>query len=180
MASLATGSVNFPNRVYDNAPDLVNWLADTMHAHGIKPEVEAFDLSMIFQAAAMHSQGRIQGPLHVQFVMGIQNAMPADQAVFGFYVQTLQRLAPQATFTGAGIGREALNVARWAMALGGHVRTGMEDNVRLDKHTLAPSNAALVKQLVALMPEYQRRAATVAEARALLSLPPHFGLTAKQ
>jgi len=171
MASLATGSVNFPTRVYDNSPDLVDWLASEMKTRGIKPEVEAFDLSMIFQAAAMERDGRIQGPLHVQFVMGIRNAMPVDQRVFDFYVETLKRLAPEATFTGAGIGRDALTVARWAMAAGGHVRTGMEDNVRLDRHTLAPSNAALVRQVVGLMPEYGRQPASVTQARALLALP---------
>ena len=172
MGSLATGSVNFPTRVYDNAPDLVDWLAAEMREHGIKPEVEAFDLSMIFQAAKMEGDGRIAGPLHVQFVMGIRNAMPADRRVFEFYVETLRRLSPAATLTGAGIGRDALAVARWAMELGGHVRTGMEDNVRLDKDTLAPSNAALVRQVASLMPEYGRRPATVVEARQLLHLPP--------
>ena len=171
MASLATGSVNFPTRVYDNSPELVDWLAGEMKSRDIKPEVEAFDLSMIFQAAAMEGDGRLRGPLHVQFVMGIRNAMPVDKPVFDFYVETLKRLAPQATFTGAGIGRDALTVARWAMAAGGHVRTGMEDNVRLDRSTLAPSNAALVRQLVQLMPEHGRQPATVAQARALLALP---------
>ena len=171
MASLATGSVNFPTRVYDNSPELVDWLAGEMRERGIKPEVEAFDLSMIFQAAAMAGDGRIAGDLHVQFVMGIRNAMPADRRVFEFYVETLKRLSPRATFTGAGIGRSALDVARWSMEHGGHVRTGMEDNVRLDRDTLAPSNAALVRQVAALMPEYGRRPATAAEARSLLGLP---------
>ena len=62
MASLATGSVNFPTRVYENAPDLVDWLAAEMKAYGIKPEVEAFDLSMIFQAAAMQKPARSTAP----------------------------------------------------------------------------------------------------------------------
>ena len=172
MASLATGSVNFPTRVYDNAPDLVDWLAGEMREHGIKPEVEAFDLSMIFQAAKMEADGRIGGgPLHVQFVMGVKNAMPVDRRAFEFYVETLHRLAPRATFTGAGIGRDALTVARWSLELGGHVRTGMEDNVRLDRHTLAASNADLVRQVVGEMAAFGRRPATVAEARALLGLP---------
>ena len=171
MGSLATGSVNFPTRVYDNSPDLIDWLAGEMRQHGIKPEVEAFDLSMIFQAAAMEADGRITGPLHVQFVMGIKNAMPVDREVFDFYVKTLQRLSPRATFTGAGIGRDALTVARWSMAAGGHVRTGMEDNVRLDKDTLAPSNAALVRQVATEMAAHGRRPATAAEARAILGLP---------
>ena len=171
MGSLATGSVNFPTRVYDNAPDLVDWLAAEMRERRIKPEIEAFDLYMIFQAAKMEADGRIQGPLHVQFVIGIRNAMPVDRRVFEFYIETLKRLSPQATFTGAGIGRDALTLARWSMELGGHVRTGMEDNVRLDKTTLAPSNAALVQQVLGEMAAFKRHPASVTEARALLGLP---------
>jgi 3-keto-5-aminohexanoate cleavage enzyme len=172
MASLATGSVNFPTRVYDNAPDLVDWLAEEMKRHGIKPEVEAFDLSMIFQAVALQNAGKIVGPLHVQFVMGVKNAMPVDRDVFEFYVKTLKRLAPDATWTGAGIGRDQLTLARWSAELGGHVRTGLEDNVRLDKETLAPSNAALVRQAAEVCAEFGRRPATAKEARELLRLPP--------
>ncbi|MDW3688672.1 3-keto-5-aminohexanoate cleavage protein [Cupriavidus sp. CV2] len=171
MASLATGSVNFPTRVYDNPPDLVDWLAAEMKAYGIKPEVEAFDLSMIFQAVAMQKAGKIDGPLHIQFVMGIKNAMPVDREVLEFYARTLHRLAPDATWTGAGIGRDQLTMARWSLELGGHCRTGLEDNVRLDKDTLAPSNAALVSQVAGLCAEYGRPVATVTQARALLSLP---------
>jgi uncharacterized protein (DUF849 family) len=172
MASLATGSVNFPTRVYDNSPDLVDWLASEMKRYGIKPEVEAFDLSMIFQAAAMQKDGRIPGHLHVQFVMGVKNAMPVDRDVFEFYVKTLKRLSPEATWTGAGIGKDQLTLARWSLELGGHCRTGLEDNVRLDKTTLAPSNAALVKQVAQLCEEHGRKPATAAEARRLLGLAP--------
>jgi len=170
MASLASGSVNFPTRVYDNSPELIDWLASEMKTYGVKPEIEAFDLSMIFQAVAMQQAGKIVGPLHIQFVMGIKNAMPVDREVFEFYVKTLKRLAPDATWTGAGIGRDQLTLARWSLELGGHCRTGLEDNVRLDKDTLAPSNAALVKQVADLCGEYGRRPATVAEARRLLKL----------
>jgi uncharacterized protein (DUF849 family) len=178
MASLATGSVNFPTRVYDNSPQLVDWLASEMKTYGIKPEVEAFDLSMIFQAAAMEKAGKIAGPLHVQFVMGVKNAMPVDREVFEFYVKTLARLAPDATWTGAGIGRDQATVARWSAELGGHCRTGLEDNVRLDRDTLAPSNAALVRQTAAICAEYGRPVATPEQARALLKLPPIAALTA--
>ncbi len=171
MASLATGSVNFPTRVYDNAPDLVDWLASEMKQHGIKPEVEAFDLSMIFKAAEMAADGRIEGPLHVQFLMGVKNAMPVDREVFEFYVKTLKRRAPDATWTGAGIGRYQQQLAQWSLELGGHCRTGLEDNVRLDRDTLAPSNAALVRQVAALCERHGRRVATPDEARALLKLP---------
>src|SRR5437870_11780877 len=123
MASLAPGSVNFPTRVYDNSPELVDWLAAEMKAHGVKPEIEAFDLSMIFQAVAMQQAGKISGPLHVQFVMGVKNAMPVDREAFEFYVRTLRRLAPAATWTGAGIGRDQITLLRWSLELGGHCRT---------------------------------------------------------
>jgi uncharacterized protein (DUF849 family) len=170
MASLATGSINFPTRVYDNSPELVDWLATEMLKFGIKPEIEAFDLSMIFQAANLQQAGKIKGPLHVQFVMGIKNAMPVDREVFEFYVKTLKRLDPAATWTGAAIGRDQIKLVRWSLELGGHIRTGLEDNVRLDRETLAPSNAALVKQAAELCAEHNRRPATAAEARKLLGL----------
>jgi 3-keto-5-aminohexanoate cleavage enzyme len=170
MASLSTGSCNFPTRVYENAPDLVNWLAAEMLAHNVKPEVEAFDLSMIFKAVEMQKAGLMKGPIHVQFVMGVKNAMPVDRAAFEFFVTTLKRLAPDATWTGAGIGRDQLTLNRWSLELGGHCRTGLEDNVRWDKTTLAPSNAALVGRVAALCGEYGRHAASVKEARQLLSL----------
>ncbi|CAN7643784.1 3-keto-5-aminohexanoate cleavage protein [Bosea sp. LjRoot9] len=170
MASLSTGSCNFPTRVYENSPELVDWLASEMLEHGVKPEIEAFDLSMIFKAVEMGVAGAIKGPLHVQFVMGVKNAMPVDRAAFEFYIATLKRLAPDATWTGAGIGRDQITLNRWSLELGGHCRTGLEDNVRLDRDRLAPSNAALVKRVADLCPEYDRRPATAAEARALLRL----------
>ena len=175
MASLSTGSCNFPTRVYENSPELIDWLAGLMLEHGIKPEIEVFDLSMLFKAVEMHAAGQIEGPLHVQFVMGVKNAMPVDREVFDFYVKTVRRLAPDATWTGAGIGKDQLTLVRWSLEQGGHCRTGLEDNVRLDRDTLAPSNAALVEQVVALCPDYGRRPATVAEARAILGLPPAVG-----
>jgi uncharacterized protein (DUF849 family) len=170
MASLSTGSVNFPTRVYENSPDLVDWLASEMITYNVKPEIEAFDLSMIFQAVAMAKAGKIKAPLHVQFVMGVKNAMPVDRPTFEYYVATLKRLAPDATWTGAGIGKDQITLNRWSLELGGHCRTGLEDNVRWDKTTLAPSNAALVKRVAELCLEYGRRPATVSEARSLLSL----------
>jgi 3-keto-5-aminohexanoate cleavage enzyme len=170
MCSLSTSSCNFPTRVYENSPDLVDWLAAEMQSHRVKPEIEAFDLSMIFKAVEMRNAGKIDGPLHVQFVMGVKNAMPVDRETFEFYVATLKRLAPDATWTGAGIGRDQITLNRWSLELGGHCRTGLEDNVRLDRATLAPSNAALVRRVVEMAGEYDRRPATVAEARAILRL----------
>ncbi len=170
MASLTTGSCNFPTRVYENSPELIDWLADEMRTHAIKPEIEIFDLAMLFSAVAMAADGRITGPLHVQFVMGVKNALPVDRPSFAFLVETLRRLAPDATWTGAGIGKHQLTLNRWSLELGGHCRTGLEDNVRLDRATLAPSNAALVARVVDLCAEYGRRPATAAEARSILGL----------
>lgn len=172
MASLTVGSNNFPTRVYENSPDLVDWLASEMKAFGIKPEIEAFDLSHIFQAAAMEKDGRLAGPLYVQFVMGVKNAMPVDREVFDFYVKTLKRLAPDAEWCGAGIGAHQITLNEWCVSQGGHARTGLEDNLRLDRDRLAPSNAALVKRVAALCEKHRRPVATPAQARALLGLVP--------
>jgi 3-keto-5-aminohexanoate cleavage enzyme len=170
MASLAVGSNNFPNRVYENPPDLVDWLAAEMIKHDVKPEVEAFDFSHIFQAVKMQGEGKLTAPLYVQFVMGVKNAMPADKEVFDFYVKTLKRLAPDAQWCGAGIGANQIRLNEWSIAAGGHTRAGLEDNVRLDRDTLAPSNAALIRRAVALCEKYERPVATTAQAREILGL----------
>ncbi len=172
MASLTVGSNNFPTRVYENAPDLVDWLASEMLNYDVKPEIEAFDLSHIFQAAKMAGDGRLKGPLYVQFVMNVKNAMPPDKPSFDFFVETLKRLAPDAQWCAAGIGPAQIQVNEWCIAAGGHTRTGLEDNIRLDKQTLAPSNAALVKRTVALCEKYERPVATYAQAREILGLRP--------
>ena len=170
MASLTVGSNNFPTRVYENSPDLVDWLAGEMRTHGIKPEIEAFDLSHIFQAAAMAADGRLASPLYVQFVMGVKNAMPVDRAVFDFYVATLKRLAPDAEWCGAGIGAGQIRLNEWCAAAGGHLRTGLEDNLRLDRQTLAPSNAALVRRAADICARVERPVADWRQARAMLGL----------
>ena len=171
MASLSVGSNNFPTRVYENPPDLVDWLAGEMQAHGVKPEIEAFDLSHIVQAAKMAGDGRLKAPLYVQFVMGVKNAMPADERIFDFYIETLGRFAPDALWCAAGIGPDQLVVNEWCIARGGHTRTGLEDNIRLDRQRLAPSNAALVERAASLCEKYHRPVATWQQARAILDLP---------
>lgn len=173
MASLSVGSNNFPTRVYENPPDLVDWLAAEMLDHNVKPEIECFDLSHLVQATVMQKDGRLKGPLYVQFVMGVKNAMPADEPIFDFYIETLRRLSPDALWCAAGIGPAQILVNEWCIKKGGHTRTGMEDNVRLDKNTLAPSNAALVKRASDLCAEYGRSVATWQQARAMLGLPPN-------
>ena len=170
MASLSVGSNNFPTRVYENPPDLEDWLAAEMLAYDVKPEIEAFDLSHIVQATRMQADGRLKGPLYVQFVMGVKNAMPVDKAIFDFYIETRSRLAPDAQWCGAGIGADQITVNEWCIAAGGHTRTGMEDNVRIDRNTLAASNAALVQQAVELCERYERPVATWQQAREMLGL----------
>jgi len=170
MASLSVGSNNFPTRVYENPPDLVAWLSSEMLKYAVKPEIEAFDLSHIVQAAAMAADGRLQAPLYVQFVMGVKNAMPADKPIFDFYIQTLKRLAPTAQWCGAGVGPAQIMVNEWCIAAGGNTRTGLEDNMRIDRDTLAPSNAALVARAADLCDKYERPVATWQQARQILGL----------
>ncbi|MEM9010749.1 MAG: 3-keto-5-aminohexanoate cleavage protein [Pseudomonadota bacterium] len=170
MASLTVGSNNFPTRVYENPPDLVDWLAAEMRENDVKPEVEAFDLSHIFQSAAMAKDGRLKAPVHIQFVMGVKNAMPVDRLAFEFFVETTTRLMPEATWCGAGIGRYQITLNEWCIEMGGHARTGLEDNVRLDRETLAPSNAALVARTAEICAKYDRPVATWQQAREILGL----------
>ena len=171
MASLSVGSNNFPTRVYENPPDLVEWLASEMKTHGVKPEVEAFDLSHIFRAVAMHKAGEIPETPYIQFVMGVKNAMPVDREVFDFYVHTVKRLLGEDVhWCAAGIGANQIVLNEWAIEAGGHARTGLEDNVRLDRSTLAPSNAALVRRTAEICARHERPVARVDEARRILGL----------
>jgi uncharacterized protein (DUF849 family) len=171
MASLSVGSNNFPTRVYENAPDLVEWLAAEMVKYDIKPEIEAFDLSHIFKAREMADQGQLVGTPYVQFVMGVKNAMPVDREVFDFYRKTVARLfGPDAPWCAAGIGANQIVVNEWAIEAGGHARTGLEDNVRLSRDALAPSNAALVRRAVDICDRVGRPVSSPAQARALLGL----------
>ena len=171
MASLSVGSNNFPTRVYENPPDLVDWLASEMLACGVKPEIEAFDLSHILKAKEMAGNGQLAGTPYIQFVMGVKNAMPADREVLDFYIRTVHRLfGEDAPWCAAGIGASQLTLNEWAIAAGGHARTGLEDNVRLDRDTLAPSNAALVRRAAEICEKNRRPVATWQEARRILGL----------
>ena len=170
MASLSVGSNNFPTRVYENPPDLVAWLASEMQTYEVTPEIEAFDLSHILHAIRLSEAGVLYGQLYVQFVMGVKNAMPADREVFDFYVRLMSERAPQAQWCAAGIGPNQIKVNEWAIAAGGHTRTGLEDNIRWDKATLATSNAALVTRAAEICEKYSRPVASPAQARAILKL----------
>ncbi|MGQ0483848.1 MAG: 3-keto-5-aminohexanoate cleavage protein [Hyphomicrobiales bacterium] len=170
MASLSTGSVNFAVIVYENPPALVDELAAKMIEFDVKPEIEVFDLAMLYAAHRMAKDGRLKRPLHVQFVFGIANALPPLREILEFEAAQLAKLEPDATWAAAGIGKSQLEVNRWCLEMGGHCRTGLEDNVRYDQTRLAAGNAELVARLADLCGQYSRHAASVAEARRILGL----------
>jgi 3-keto-5-aminohexanoate cleavage enzyme len=170
MASLTTGSVNFAKMIYENHPTLIHDLAASMLEHDIKPEVEIFDLAMLYNAAALVADGLLKNPVHVQFVLGIPGALPADRQVLEFELAQLARVLPGATWTAAGVGRHQLTVNEWALELGGHCRTGLEDNLRFDKDRLAVSNAELVARVADLAARFGRSVASPSDARRILGL----------
>ncbi|HEY2382510.1 MAG TPA: 3-keto-5-aminohexanoate cleavage protein [Terriglobia bacterium] len=170
MASLSTGSCNFPTRIYENSPDLIKDLAETMIRYDIKPEIEVFDLAMLYNAVNYVRDGLIKGPLHVQFVLGVKNALPAERDLLEFQVAKLRQLLPEATWVAAGIGRHQIEVNRWCLEMGGHCRTGLEDNIRWDTTRLAGSNAELVKRVAEMCAEYNRVVASPELARHILGL----------
>ena len=172
MASLTTGSCNFATSIYENPPDLIRDLAVAMTKFGVKPEIEVFDLAMLYNAAAYVDEGLLSSPLHVQFVLGIKHALPARRDILEFEVAKLAELMPDATWVAAGVGRHQIEVNRWSLEMGGHCRTGLEDNVRWDKSRLAASNAELVARVANMCGEYGRAVATPVEARAILGLEP--------
>jgi len=170
MASLATGSVNFPNGIYENAPDFVENLAKMMLEYDIKPEIEVFDLAMLYSAANLVKRGLLKPRAHIQFVMGVPNALPARRTVFDFLRSELTAILPDATWVAAGIGRHQWDVNQWCLQEGGHCRTGLEDNTRFDQTRLAASNAELVKRIVDNCARFERRPASASEARQMLGL----------
>lgn len=170
MASLCTGSVNFPAHIYENPPVLIERLAGLMRDYGVRPEIEVFDLSMLYNAKALADIGLLPEPLHVQFILGLGAALPAKRPVADFLVAELHEISPAATFTIAGIGRFQEPVMDWSLYMGGHLRTGLEDNLRLSRDHLAESNAQLVERAARLCVGYGVHPATPVEAREILGL----------
>ena len=170
MASLATGSVNFPTSIYENPPDFVDQLASTMLQYDIKPEIEIFDVAMLYNAASLVRRNLLATPVHVQFVLGIPNALPARRSLLEFLISELHDVLPDATWTAAGIARHQYTVNEWCLELGGHCRTGLEDNIKYDRDRLASSNAELVTKIVEVAGDFGRRPATPQEARQILGL----------
>ena len=170
MASLATGSVNFPHGIYENPPTFVDGLANEMNKYDIKPEIEIFDMAMLYSAADLIKRGLLKAPAHVQFVMGVPNAMPAKRSILEFLVSELKDIMPDATWTAAGIARHQLTVNEWALEMGGHARTGLEDNIKYDQTRVAKDNAELVSRVAELAATYNRPVANAKLARTMLGL----------
>jgi uncharacterized protein (DUF849 family) len=171
MASLSTGSVNFPTIVYENSAVLVKDLATKMQVNGVRPEIEIFDLSHLHGAKRLVEEGLMDERPHVQIVMGVKNALPAEEHLLDIMLGELRRVLPKATWTAAGIGVNQSRVMDWVLARGGDgVRTGLEDNIRIARDRLAASNAELVQQAAAAIARHGSRPATPAEARAALGL----------
>jgi 3-keto-5-aminohexanoate cleavage enzyme len=168
MGSFTTGSNNLPGIVYENSPPFIDYLAGVFHETGVKPEIEVFEAGMINNALYLLKKGLIRAPLHFDFVLGATGAMPGTVRNLVF----LQESIPHgSTWTVAGIGRAEIPLAAAAIAMGGHVRVGLEDNLFLPDGSAA-SNPMLVEKVVRIAREMGRDIATPDEARDILSLDP--------
>lgn len=166
MASLTTGSVNFPSSVYANSPDLIKSLAKDMKTNGIKPEIEVFDVSMIQNALDLAAIKLIDSPLHFDFVMGLKGAIPAT---IENLVHLKNCIPDDSTWTVAGIGASQLPMCSHAVAMGGHVRVGLEDCIYFSRGKLA-SNEQLVERIALISTIMNREIATPDQARKILNL----------
>jgi 3-keto-5-aminohexanoate cleavage enzyme len=167
MASFDAGTVNTEAGVFLNEPAFLEDLAAAATVHGVKLELECFDLGMIVTALRFLAEGRITARPHFQFVLGARYGMPADAATL---VGAVRMLPADATWSVIGIGRAQTPMAMLALAMGGHVRVGLEDNIHYRRGELATGNAQLVARVVRLAAELDRPVATPAEARRLLAL----------
>ena len=166
MASFTTGSNNLPGIVYENAPDFIRFLAEVFRDTGVKPEIEVFETGMISNALHLVKKGLLAFPLHFDFVLGAPGAMPGTVRNLVFLAESLPS---GATWTVAGIGKAEIPLATAAIAMGGHVRVGIEDNLYLPDGTLA-TNAQLVHKAATIAREMGREIASPDDARQLLSL----------
>jgi 3-keto-5-aminohexanoate cleavage enzyme len=168
MASLTTGSMNFPDRVYENPFSTIEYLARAMKEAGAKPEMEIFEAGMIANAQLLVKQGLATEPIHFNFVLGSRGSLPATPK----NLLHLSELIPStASWTASGIGHWQLPMTALALVMGGHVRVGLEDNLYYRKGELA-TNEQLVERVVRLADELGRPVATPDEARAILHLTP--------
>jgi 3-keto-5-aminohexanoate cleavage enzyme len=167
LASFDAGSMNFGPRVFINSPQFLEKLAAKMKQYHVKPEIEVFDGGMIYNALRLVEKGLIDPPLHFQFVLGVRGGLAAIPRNLIFLVDSIP---PGSTWSVVGIGKGQLPMALMSMAMGGHVRVGMEDNIYLAKGVLAKSNAEFVEKMVRFAREVGREVATPDDARKILGL----------
>ena len=168
MATLDCGTVNFGgDEIFVNTENTIKNFGQSMIKIGTKPEVEVFDKGMIDTAIRLAKQGYIQKPMHFNFVMGVTGGIAASMRDLSYMIESIPE---GSTYTATGIGRFEFPMAAHAIAAGGHVRVGFEDNIYLSKGVLAKSNGELVEKVVRIAKELGREIATPAEARAILGL----------
>jgi 3-keto-5-aminohexanoate cleavage enzyme len=169
IASFDCGSVNFGDRVFINSPTFLRDLATRMTRHGVRPEIECFEAGHVQNALRLIEDGLLSPPFWFQFVLGVRGGAPATVKQL---LHLVEMLPDGAQWSVCGIGRGQLPMGVAAVAMGGHVRTGLEDNLYYRKGELARSNEQLVARIVRIAEEAGRPVATPAEARLLLGLPP--------
>jgi len=167
VASFDAGSINLGGSVFVNSPEFLDRAAEKMRAAGVKPELEIFDLGMLLTCLRMRDEGKLDEPLHFQFVLGTPWGAPATPKSL---IHLHEYLPSDATWSVIGIGKGHLPMSLMALAMGGHIRVGMEDNIYYSRGVLAESNAQFVERVVRISKEYGREIATPAEARKILKL----------
>ncbi|MBN2125579.1 MAG: 3-keto-5-aminohexanoate cleavage protein [Deltaproteobacteria bacterium] len=167
LASFDAGSINLGGSVFINTQDFLDQAAERMKTEGVKPEIEVFDFGMLITALRMRDEGKLLDPLHVQFVLGTPWGAPATP---GSLVYIHRHLPPRATWSVIGIGKAQLPMALMALAMGGHVRVGMEDSVYLDPGVPAKSNAEMVERVARIAGACGKQIASPQEARQILGL----------
>ena len=171
MASYDCGSMNWLNyTVFLNSPKFLEKCGTLFQELNVKPEIEAFDPGMIGNAAYYLKKGILKAPLHFQFCMGCANGIPGSVKNLVFMKETMEQLCPGSTWSTFGVGHSAMEIMYAAVAMGGHIRVGMEDNVMYAKGVLADSNAQFVERAVRVIREFGNEPATPDEAREILSL----------
>ena len=168
MASYDAGSMNWMHSgLFLNPPAFLEKLGQVMYENGVKPEIEAFDASFIYNALHYHKKGILKDPLHFQFCMGVAGGTAATVENLVY----LKSLIPQSsTWSAFGVGVGHMPILLATIAMGGHVRLGMEDNVLYAKGRLAKSNAEFVERAVRLIKEANRMVATTDDARQIFGL----------
>ena len=167
LASFDAGSINLGGTVFINSPEFLDRAAEKMRDTGVKPEIEIFDLGMIVTSLRMRDQGKLLEPLHFQFVLGTPWGAPATPKSF---LHLHEHIPVNSTWSIIGIGKGHLPMSVMALAMGGHIRVGLEDNIYYSKGVLAKTNAQFVERIVRFSREYGREIATPAEAREILSI----------